>query len=212
MKEKKCKSDQNSKKHIVLDLDSTVIYSLPTKKYKPEKHREKAKKFNFHNMDNYYIVFERPHLQPFLDFLFKNFHVSIWTAASQSYALFIIDKIILANKPERKLDYILFSYHCEVSEQNTSNTKNLKMFHDHVPEKYNEMNTFIVDDYDEVYETQPENCIIAPPFKFKHRDSEKDTFLKDIVPLMKEEMSKEREFSSTINKKLRAMRLPRSLG
>jgi hypothetical protein len=128
--------------------------------------------------------------------------VSIWTAASQSYALFIIDKIILANKPDRKLDYILFSYHCEVSERNTSNTKDLCMFYNHLPEKYNKRNTFIVDDYDEVYDTQPENCIIAPPFKFKHKESDKDTFLKDIVPLMKEYMKDEKEFSSRINKKL----------
>ena len=42
--------------------------------------------------DGHYKVFERPGLQEFLDYLFANFNVSVWTAASKSYALFIIDK------------------------------------------------------------------------------------------------------------------------
>jgi hypothetical protein len=55
-------------------------------------------------MENYYIIFERPGLQQFLTFLFKNFNVSIWTAASKDYALFIIDKIIIAGNKNRKID------------------------------------------------------------------------------------------------------------
>ena len=42
---------------------------------------------------------------------------------------------------------------------------------------YNKNNTYILDDYDEVYETQPDNCIIAEPFYFTHDESEKDDFL-----------------------------------
>jgi hypothetical protein len=178
---KNTKNEKNKKKHhIVLDLDSTVIYSLPLEKYKPDKHREKAKKFNFHKMDDYYLVFERPYLQEFLDYIFKNFYVSVWTAATQSYALFIIENIILQNKPERNLDYILFSYHCDISVKNTDNTKNLSMFYNHLPEKYNKKNTFIIDDYDEVSNTQLDQCIRAPAFKFKNKNSEKDIFLKQV--------------------------------
>ena len=67
--------------------------------------------------ENYYIIFERPGLQQFLTFLFKYFNVSIWTAASKDYALFIIDKIIIAGNKDRKIDYVFFSYHCGISKK-----------------------------------------------------------------------------------------------
>lgn len=171
------------KGNFILDLDQTVISAEPCEEYDFKKNREKAKKFIFHNMDNYYIVFERPYLQEFLTYLFDNFNVSIWTAATKDYALFIIDKIILGGNSNRKLDYIFFSYHCKISEKIKGNTKNLSLLWDTYKLKhFNENNTVILDDYNEVYNTQPKNCIVAKPFEFKNKNSEKDTFLKDIIP------------------------------
>ena len=45
---------------------------------------------------------------------------------------------------------------------------------------YNKDNTVILDDYEEVHNTQPDNCIIAPPFEFEQKGSENDTYLKDL--------------------------------
>ena len=47
-------------------------------------------------------------------------------------------------------------------------------------EGYNKDNTVILDDYDEVYNTQPDNCIIAAPFEFDDDNSENDTYLLDL--------------------------------
>jgi TFIIF-interacting CTD phosphatase-like protein len=81
----------NKKKlNFILDLDQTIISGEPVEEYSIEKNKKKASKFRFETMENYYIIFERPGLQQFLTFLFKNFNVSIWTAASKDYALFII--------------------------------------------------------------------------------------------------------------------------
>jgi TFIIF-interacting CTD phosphatase-like protein len=173
------------KYNIILDLDQTLISAEADEDYDFEKNKEKAKKFDFQDMDGYYIVFERPHLQKFLTHLFKNFNVCIWTAASKDYALFIIDKIIL-KESNRKLDYIFFSYHCDKSKKMKKGTKDLSMLSDiyKIP-NYNKDNTFIIDDYDEVYKTQPNNCIIAPEFQFTEENSDKDTFLKDLIPLLK---------------------------
>ena len=101
--------------NVVLDLDQTLISAEDWDSKDFKKHKNKAKKFEFHDMDGYYIVFERPNLQSFLDYLFANFNVSVWTAASKDYALFIIDKIILS-KPGRHLDWIFFSY-CDISKK-----------------------------------------------------------------------------------------------
>ena len=114
--------------NIVLDLDQTLISSEDLKDFVPD--QKKMSHFKHAKMDNSYITFERPHLQEFLDFLFKNYNVSIWTAATKNYALFIINKFI--RKRGRNIDFIFFSYHCEgtnqgsilhtVSVQNTERT------------------------------------------------------------------------------------------
>lgn len=185
-----------SKMNIILDLDQTIISAESTDDYDFKKNKSKAKNFVFHDMDGYYIVFERPGVQKFLDYLFANFNVSIWTAASKDYALFIIDKIILKNKANRKLDWIFFSYHCDISKKKKNSSKNLSMLWDvYNLEGYNKDNTIIIDDYEEVYETQPENCIIAVPFEFEKENSHKDKYLKDL----RKQLSKSKS-ASEINK------------
>lgn len=89
----------------------------------------KINSFNFHIMREdidediesdsafLYIVFERPHLQEFLDFLFSNFKVSVWSAATKDYVLFVINNIIYRDHPERKLEWIFFDEHCSTSKK-----------------------------------------------------------------------------------------------
>lgn len=178
------------KPNFILDLDQTLISAEADEDYDFKKYNKKAKLFEFEDMDGYYLVFARPGLQKFLDYLFANFNVSIWTAASKDYALFIIEKMILAGKPERKLDWIFFSYHCDLSKKKMKKSKHLNMIWDiYKISGYNKDNTVILDDYSEVYKTQPDNCIMAFPFEFKDKDSENDTFLKDLIPKL-EKMKK----------------------
>lgn len=170
------------KSNILLDLDQTLISAEPAEEYNFNKNKQKAEKFTYHDMDGYYIVFERPGLQEFLDWLFKNYNVSVWTAASKDYALFVIDKIIL-QKNNRELDYIFFSYHCDVSDNKKNGTKDIKTLRDIFDiSGYNLNNTVILDDYNEVHNTQPKNCIIAHPFEFTNDKSPNDKFLNNLQP------------------------------
>ena len=116
--------NKSNKPNIILDLDQTIISSEPFESLDNKKHEKKIKLFNYKNMDDYYLVFERPGLQKFLKFLFKNFNVSVWTAATKDYALFIIENMILKNKKNRHLDYIFFSY--EFTDENSENDDFLK--------------------------------------------------------------------------------------
>ena len=96
------------KKNLIFDLDETIISAISQEEFGSNNKYEKLFKiFDMKDMDGYYYVFSRPKLQKLLDYVFDNFNVTIWTAASKSYALFIIEKIILSKK-ERKLDYIFF--------------------------------------------------------------------------------------------------------
>jgi hypothetical protein len=193
-----------TKMHIVLDLDQTLIAAETFKDFRefPKDIQDQKQQFEgtTHNMDSDFIVFERPHLQDFLTFIFENFTVSVWTAASKNYASFIVKNIILKptidkngkQKQDRKLHMLFFSYHCRLSKQKYQKTyknnkkkkdsKNLKIFSEYYkiqdPEQYK--NTFILDDYNEVYDTQPNNCIIAVPFEFNKKDSYNDKFLSEM--------------------------------
>jgi len=167
----------HEKINILLDLDNTLISSL-SKEEEKNIHKPRMKKFRWESMENVYKVFERPGLQPFLDFLFSHFNVSIWTAASKSYALFIIDKFILDNHPERVLDYIFFSHHCKRSNKIKKTQKSIEILKDHFKlHEYSRSNTYIIDDHPEVFKCQPDNCIQIKPFEFTDRQSYNDTEL-----------------------------------
>ena len=55
-------------KNILLDLDQTLIFSEEITKFRPS---SKMKLFQHKKLDNSYITFARPHLQEFLDYIFK---------------------------------------------------------------------------------------------------------------------------------------------
>lgn len=192
-----------NKPYFILDLDETLISGVSKK----EKHT--PKKLENYNMDNYYTIYCRPHLQEFLDYVFEHFNVIIWTAASKDYCLFIVEKIIL-KKPERTIFKIFFSYHCSLSKK-FMKSKNVPkklsiMWENFGLSEMNKNNVVILDDFEDVYNCQKDNCISAKSFDALKDESEKDTFLKDLLVQLTEsdlKNTKQDEFCNaiqTINK------------
>lgn len=168
-------------RNIILDLDETLISSIETKelknKAKNEDYKKRKSKFKCHPMDEDYIITERPGVQKFLDFLFKNFNVSVWTAASKDYALFVIQKVVL-QKSDRELDFILYGNHCDYSKERSECIKQLnQLFHLY---NYNSKNTLIIDDNKNVHEKQTNIVLPIKPFQFFKKDSENDEQLEVI--------------------------------
>lgn len=179
-----------SRKNIVLDLDNTLICAeaLDDFPFEFDGIKEKSCQFDFHEMEGYYIVFERPHVQVFLDYIFQHYDVSVWTAASKDYALFIIDKIILS-KPKRALKYILFSYHCDISEREYNGIKDLRLMWDYFQlDNFQPHNTIIIDDLKDVHEIQPHNCIQVKAFQILKDNSEHDN---ELVRVLEEHLYSE---------------------
>lgn len=163
--------------NVVLDLDQTIISGEDLKDFDFKGQRNRIGLFDNNQMENIYIVFGRPHLQEFLDFLFANFNVAVWTAASKSYALFVIDNFILT-KPNRRLDFIFFSYHCEYSKKCKKGLKGLNvLWEDFQLKHYNAFNTIIIDDNPDVKEIQNCNCYAIKEFYMTEEGSENDTEL-----------------------------------
>jgi hypothetical protein len=193
---------ENDKMFVFLDLDQTLVHAVEKGELRESMTAKNKKAFASHTMsaDPYYTVFERPGLQPFLDFLFANFNVAIWTAATKDYALYVINKCVLAGKPERKLKYVLFSYHGDISRKACKKSKSLEQL-PKIMGLYDcvKTNTVIVDDYDEVYYTQPENCVIAPGFYVDEKDASTDSFLSVLSQRMRGIRSTEGDTCKRIN-------------
>ena len=167
--------------HIVLDLDETLIYAIETsdlqKPHLNEYYKQNIHKFIHHKLDDDFIITERPGLQDFLDFLFENYKVSVWTAASKDYGIFVIKNVIL-KKPSRRLEIQMFSEHCDISKEKTGCLKQLNQLWSYA--QFNPSNTLIIDDNKNVINKQNNMVIPAKPFNFFHKNSEKDIFLATI--------------------------------
>ena len=165
------------KMNVILDLDNTLINALSSgdRRKLPNSYSEQ---FNYVDYIPFFRIYERPHLQDFLDFLFANFNVAVITAAERDYAMFIVDRFILSSTkikngkqeivyyPNRKLDFIFFSYQVDIGMEIYKGIKNLNMLWDTMDstgifrvDNYYPSNTIIVDDLDEVSQTNPYNSI-----------------------------------------------------
>ena len=173
------KNTKDRKKiNVFLDLDNTVIYSIVKDKFNENSY---LKNFNYHVMDDDYIVFERPGLQPFLDWLFNNFNVSVWSAASPNYVDFIVRNVI--EKNDRVVEYVLNSDNCEFSQDIFGNKhiKNLNLLWDiYDVENYGPYNTLIIDDLSLVSNINPNNSIKIKSFNTNRKDNLNDDELKNI--------------------------------
>jgi hypothetical protein len=211
--EENINKEKDNRPNIWLDLDLTCLQSIDSNIFKklPKEVKEYiAKKIGaikMHDMkddiQSYYLVFERPGLQEFLDFVFLNFNVNIWTAATKDYAAFIIDKIILQNKKSRKLNYALVHYHTRKSKERYGkrNAKILDMLIKYYKLQMRLNNSLIVDDNHYVKKSQPKICIAAKEFylfdedlfdeeeldykKFLNEEALNDNFFKNLIQGLK---------------------------
>lgn len=168
-------------KNIFLDIDETLISAIEVDEYHQMKEKLDAKKVPYTIFEDYYYIFERPGVQEFLDYVFANYNVSVFTAAHKDYALHII-KNVIEQKPERRLDYIFFTYHCKLSTRKYKNHKFMQMiWNDFNIKGYDETNTIIIDDKEELLDRQPDNVLNCYPYDIMEDKSDDDVDLKRII-------------------------------
>ena len=93
--------------NVILDLDATIISSLdPGKIIKGLSFHIMTEKIKGKEVPIFY-VYERPYLQDFLDYLFENFNVGVWTAATKDYGSFIVEKIIAGKLAKERNEIVL---------------------------------------------------------------------------------------------------------
>ena len=175
----------NDKKiNVILDLDSTLLCSVPLNviEMNPEVFKELNEKLKYVDMKPFYSVYLRPHLDEFLDFLFDEFNVSVFTAAERDYAKFVVDNIVKKNHQDYNLDFIFYSYHNMISLRTYNQMKQLSMLWNMFNMYYfYPSNTVIIDDYDMVKSSNPYNCLQIKKFDINLETAmkNKDEILQD---------------------------------
>lgn len=162
---------------VFLDLDHTLICSL--------KQNSRGSKVARRNLGDpvvsfaNYDVYKRPHVDSFLKHLFENYFVGVWTAASADYAAVVTAHVILASDDSRRLDMMLTSDDTNAASEKLGGNKNLKALwnmwnaSDLIPEGW----AIIVDDLQEVCDTQPERCVMVEPFDASDANAANDVVL-----------------------------------
>jgi TFIIF-interacting CTD phosphatase-like protein len=225
-----------AKLNFILDLDQTIISAYKIDKEgknliddSNENKLEPIEKFtksdNSDHLilgDNSYFVKARPGLQNFLNFLFKNFEVSVWTAASKEYAKEIIKHFILKPNKHRKIKCILWLEHCRLSAPKQKNyvIKNLQFLNslNSLNDKKNIFtpeNTILLDDGEHHCNYNDDNynknhIILAEPFFFIQNGTlnQEDHFLNDLEINLKN-ILKNKKNAETIVKELKKIKITR---
>jgi hypothetical protein len=101
-------------------------------------------------------------MKEFLDFLFKNFKVAVWTSNIAANAESIVS--LAFGERVKRLEFIYNREQCDLG-ANYSSKKDLRRIWNRYPE-FTPDNTYIIDDEeDKILESQRSNYIYIPPFK-----------------------------------------------
>ena len=179
-----------NKYNIFLDLDATVLSTVSANEFNDrEAFYEKIEKFSMTpKLDKKRWMVARPGLQEFLDILFLNFNVGVFTAASFEYGLFAINNLIIPQgNNDRELSLYLWDKH-SFAVKGKGVQKDLRTVLGSVPELENfftEENTRIIDDNPDVKDTNPKQTIVAEPFDFADSGSYNDDFLDYLIEMFK---------------------------
>jgi len=178
------------KLNLILDIDNTLISSIPANilERTPRENLRHLSQLNTWNMSDNYLVVERPYLQPFLDYVFDNFTVSFWTAATENYARNILQRSVIPPSSFRgkirKPAYVFHLDHCNSSVDEFNRVKDLRLLCD-VYGVFDRGSTLIIDDLDEVSYAQPNDSIRIPAFEALNPSCIRDNALLRIMNNMK---------------------------
>ncbi len=163
------------KLNIVLDLDNTLLCAVDFREIMDSNFdpifSEKLKYIDF-MFDNkpLYRIFLRPNLEDFLDYLFDEFNVSVFTNADKDYADFVATNIILKSTKSRKLDFVFYRYHSNIVLENYGKMKDLRFIWEMAHIYYFfPSNTIIIDDLYLVKQSNYYNCLAIKPFEISLR-------------------------------------------
>ncbi len=169
------------KLNVFLDIDNTLIQTIPlTEASSKYSNISSILEYGYFipNHKDGMIVYKRPYLDEFLEYIFKHCNVSIFTHADKDYAKFIIDKFVTKGYKDRKIEYFFYRYHVEMGINKYKGYKDLRLlWNDFKIFDMNPCNTVLIDDHPDVLLSNIDNVI--PIKKFDIRTYTTDEIKKD---------------------------------
>lgn len=160
---------------LVLDLDNTLIAAVNEAYVRDCRDYPK----DFMTLDGDYFVSKRPHLDKFMDYVFANWNVAFWTAATEPYAKEILTK---SGIDYNKFKFMKFKDDCTkgLDENYTSVLiKDLNKIVD-----YDLSRIILVDDKKSSAQNTPDNLIeVYPYISFAQQ---KDDYLLKLIDYLEE--------------------------
>jgi len=155
---------------IILDIDETLIHSEWLLNDSLEENQYDFKfQLGDTDLDFSFFTLKRPYLNEFLDYVFSNFDVAIWTAASHDYATEILKKI---NIPLKNLKFFYSKNSCTLKLDYDTNkyygVKNLSK----ISKKFDLNKVLIIDDIQKTAVNNYGNLIKIKPFENNLNDTE----------------------------------------
>ena len=160
---------RDCKLNVILDIDETFVYFI-NKKYFAHSwdtisDAEKAKYVVHDHKDGVFI--ERPHLEAFLDYLFENCTVSVWTWSDADYAEGVVKRFLIRGRDDRKVEHIYSEDDAAASSKLHGNSKDLHyLWYEKRLPCFAECNTVLIDDLpgNSVNTSNIRNSITIKPF------------------------------------------------
>lgn len=111
---------------VLFDLDNTCIHSIEKDKVS----RDWLKDSELDYFEAYeFIVFKRPHVDKFIEWVGKNARVGVWSAGEKDYVHNLASKLFKGVK----LDMVLWREHCKQSQDATGNLKDIQWLKSRLP-------------------------------------------------------------------------------
>lgn len=176
-------------KLIILDLDETLFYSEHNSRMSDASYDFITRSFPIFEGE-YYTMF-RPHLGEFIKWLFDNFNVAVYTAASRDYAELLLTKMDIDLK---KLKFLWTRENCTIKYDTESNAHLVYKKLAKLKKKYNLDRCLMIDDKPNLIDCYG-NVIAIKPF---YGDSNDRELMKLIIYL---DSIKELENWRTIDKR-----------
>jgi TFIIF-interacting CTD phosphatase-like protein len=143
--------------NVVLDIDNTLLHAIKKDLQLTFKHVN-LKSFEIDS----HVVFLRPKVEEFLEFLFANFRVGVFTAAGSLYAEQIIRKLF-----KKKPHFVFTTVDYDLCRIETSRFKDLNWVEQKIP-FFRRDHTLIVDDAKVVKLSNDDHCFNIRPFFVMH--------------------------------------------
>jgi RNA polymerase II subunit A small phosphatase-like protein len=166
---------------LILDLDETLIHSEEFPRTK-----ESKEKFDFkvhcEGDDYWFMTKKRPFLKEFIEYIFNNFDIGIWTASTRDYASLVLKNIGIDESKLKffytrenctlRLDYNTNSYYGIKNLQKLKKRSWAKPYTTKVGQMRELDRVLIVDDIVDTAVNNYSNLVLIKPFYFNEDDTE----------------------------------------